>query len=584
MRKKPTAPGRMLGVILLIGLLLGMWIGVPLPVHAQAGVCDNAPQARLQIGGWATVTPAVTQTGVGALKLRAEPRTTGEEIAVLPAGTTVRVLDGPACNDGFQWWRLFVVDTGDEGWSAEGLAAVYYLAPSAAPPPTPAFVTNTPIPADAPAAATPIPGQENVEATCPGETAVSYLSVGASARTADQGYPVRLRNEPAAESLFLQAVYQDQVITITDGPLCAEDRRWWQVQVGGRMGWTVEAANGRYLLIDPNNPPPAIDYAGGLTEVPPPPVITPPPDFTIVPTARPVTPPAVVKRTAYTPEGALLAIGDGSGLRLYDTAGYALLNTINSGPVIDFVEIGGTLYAITWASEGIRVVEATTGTIRTVLVGGPYDPAWAAASPDGRWLILGPTSDGATATLWDLNAATQPQIAPYWWPGWGVIRAAFSPNGQYVIINASVNTLSCEIDGTGCRFDILRNDFVGAGIFGDVSWSGDGSWMAGFSDRFWLWDGNGIGLGFTLRSTLTRQDPRQIALNTDGTRGAIIARRLMEVWTLADGNYTANRVVELPDSAHSLEYRPDGTQFVVAAGASVIVYEPVNGDVIQAVE
>ncbi len=566
--------------VLLAALLFGLWSA---PAHAQPGVCDNAPAARLEIGGWATVTPAVAQTSTAALKLRAEPRTTAAEIAVLPAGTGVRVLDGPACNDGFQWWRLFVAETGDEGWSAEGLADTYYLAPSAAPPPTPAAPVAPPV-ESAPPDPSAAPGGENADASCPGETAISYLRVGASARAADQGYPVRLRSEPAAESLFLSSVYQDEVIAITDGPICAEERRWWGVRVGGRSGWTVEAANGRYLLIDPNNPPPAIEYAGGLTEVPPPPTLTLPPELTPVPTPRPVNPPTVVKRAAYTPDGALLAVGDGGGVRLYETGGYTSQASHSTGPVIDFVTISGGLYAVVWAPEGIRVVEAVTGAVRTVLVDGPYDPAWAAASPDGAWLVLGPTSDGNTATLWNLNMAAPPQIAPYWWPGWGVVSAAFSPDGRYAIINASVNTLSCEIDGAGCRFDIIRNDFFGAGLFGDMSWSGDGAWMAGFSDRFWLWDGNTIGLGFTLRSTLERQDPRQVALNHDGTRGAIIARRLMEVWSLADGNYYVVRVVELPDSARSLAFRPDGAQFVAAAGASVIVYDPVEGNPIQAVE
>ncbi len=565
------------------GLLLALLIaGGLFPVAAQAGICDAAPSTRLAIGGWAAVTAAVNNTPAAALRLRAEPRTTGAEVVTLPAGTVVQVLDGPACNDGFQWWRLSVPTTGAEGWSAEGLADAYYLAPAAAPAPTPAFATNTPLPTAAvPTAA---PGAENVDAACPGETALSYLRVGATARAADQGHPVRLRAAPDAESLFQEMVYQDQAISVVGGPTCAAEHRWWQVQVAGRTGWTVEATGGRYLLIDPANPPPAIDYASPLLAAPAAPPLIAPPEITPIPTPRPLTPPAVVKRAAYTPDGALLAVGDGAGLRLYETAGYTLQNTLGSGPVIDFVKIGGALHAVTWAADGIRVVDATTGALRTSLASAPYDPAWAAAAPDGAWLVLGPTSDGATATLWSLTTAAPPVNAPYWWPGWGVVRAAFSPDDRYVLINDVFAQRSCETDGAGCRFDLIRNDFLSAGLFGDVSWSGNGQWMAGFSDRFWLWDGDPLGLGFTLRSTLDGQDPRQVALSPDGTRGALISRRLMEVWTLAEGNYSAARVIQLPEDAHSLEFRPDGTQFVVAAGASVIVYEPVDGGVIQAVE
>ncbi|NPV66104.1 MAG: WD40 repeat domain-containing protein [Anaerolineae bacterium] len=566
MSTKPTL-WALIAVLLLFG---------GLPAAAQEGVCDNAPPPRLTIGGWTVVTAAVAGTPAGGLRLRDTPRTTGGELAVLPAGTVARVLEGPACNDGFHWWRLFISQSEQEGWSAEGLGEVYYLAPSAAPVYT---LTPTPVPIGA----TPVPPAAEASAECPGETAASYLRVGAAARVADQAHPVRLRAEPATDSLFLQVIYQDAILRVIGGPACVADRRWWQVDVNGRTGWTVEAAGGRYLLIDPANPPPVIVDPALLADIPPSPPDLPA-DVTPVPTPRPITPPPVIKRAAYTPDGARLVVGSGAGLRLYDAYTLALQQTIPVGPVIDLIVLEGGLYAVVWATDSLRVVDVTSGAIRTVLVQAPYDPAWAAASPDGAWLVLGPTSDGTPATLWDLNRAGPPEVVPYWWPGWGVIRAAFSPDNRYVVINDVINVRTCQVAGTGCQFDLVRNDFLPTGIFGAMTWSGDGAWAAGFSDRFWLWDGDALGVGFTLRSTLVGGDPRRVALSPDATRGAVAINRLMEVWNLEVGNYYVERVVELPGAVGSLAFRPDGAHLAVAAGDRVVIYDPATAAAIQQIE
>lgn len=547
-----------------------------LPAAAQEGVCDNAPPPRLTIGGWAVVTTAVTGTPAGGLRLRDAPRTTADELTILPAGSVARVLEGPACNDGFRWWRLFVPQSEQEGWSAEGLGEVYYLAPSAAP-------VYTPTPVPVPVGATPVPPVAGSSAECPGETAASYLQVGAAARVADQAHPVRLRAEPATDSLFLQVVYQDTVLRVIGGPTCVADRRWWQVDVNGRTGWTVEAAGGRYLLIDPANPPPVIVDPALLADIPPSPPDLPA-DVTPVPTPRPTTPPPVIKRAAYTPDGTRLVVGSGAGLRLYDAYTLALQQTIPVGPVIDLIALEGGLYAVVWATDSLRVVDVTSGAIRAALAQAPYDPAWAAASPDGAWLVLGPTSDGTPATLWDLRRAGPPEVVPYWWPGWGVIRAAFSPDNRYAVINDVVNVRTCQVAGTGCQFDIVRNDFLPAGIFGAITWAGNGPWAAGFSDRLWLWDGDALGVGFTLRSTLAEGGPVRVALSPDVGRGAVAVNRLMEVWNLGAGNYYVERVVELPGAVGSLAFRPDGAHLAVAAGDRVVIYDPVTAAAIQQIE
>ncbi len=568
------------------------------PARGQEGVCDNAPQPRLSIGGWAVVTDVVTGTAAGGLRTRDQPRTTATEIALLPAGALVRVLDGPACNDGFRWWYLYIVQDDLEGWSAEGWADQYYLAPAAAPPPTPpggaALPTLSPVPVIIPANLTPLaptpiaaPGMATGN-ECPDDPAPSYLRPGAAARVADQTRPIRLRPEPAVSSIIMRLVYQDAVVMISGNNVCADGYRWWPVDIGGQPGWTVEAANGRYLLIDPANPPPSVNFAGGLSPIPPSPEPLPlPPGATAFPTPRPTAAPAVPRHVAYTPDGARLVVGSGDGLRLYDAATLAPQGSLAVGPVIDLVLLDGALHAVAWAPEGIRLVDAVTGAIRTVLTRAPYDPAWAAAAPDGQWLILGPTSDGATATLWNLNSAAPPEIAPYWWPGWGVVSASFSPDSASVLINDIVYLRSCQMMGAACQFDLIRMDFIASGFFGDTDWSGDGAVMGGFSDRFWQWDGNPLGIGLTVRTTLDPSDPRRVALNHDGTRGAVASRRLMELWNLQPGAYNVDRVVELPDMVGDLAFRPAPAEPPILAavvGTSVLLYDGVSGAAIAQVE
>lgn len=571
--------GMRIGLALLVGLALG---GEARPGVAQEGVCDSAPETRLAIGQWAVVADVVSTTPAGGLRLRETPRTTGVEVDLLPAGTLVRVVDGPACNDGFRWYYLSVQPLGLEGWSAEAIPGSYYLNVTVGPTATPAPGQTAAQPVVQPTASILTPGIVGtpVDGACPEAALPSYLRVGAAARAASQAHPVRLREAPQIASIFTGVIYQDKVIDVIAGPTCAEGLAWFQVSVDGRPGWTIEAAGGRYLLIDPANPPPQVEAMGGLSEIPPSP--TPASEPLPAATPRPLTPPGVARRAVYTPDGSRLAVGAGEGVRLYETANYTLQGSLASGPVLDFVTIGGGLYAVAWAPEGIALVSVPDGAIRTVLVNAPYDPAWAVAAPDGAWLILGPTSDGATATLWDLNTARTPAIPPFWWPGWGVVRASFSPDNRYVILNDTVSLRRCEMAGPGCLFDLVRNDFLPAGIFGDITWTGDGATLGGFSDRFWLWDGDPLGVGLTLRSTLTRQEARRVALNADATRAAIASGNLLEIWDLS--TYTALRVNTLPGPVSSLAYRPDGTQLAAAAGGAVSLYDPVTGLPLRQVE
>jgi hypothetical protein len=144
------------------------------------------------------------------------------------------------------------------------------------------------------------------------------------------------------------------------------------------------------------------------------------------------------------------------------------------------------------------------------------------------------------------------------------------------------NDRSCQVLGRGCAVDLIRQDYLASGAFSSVDWAADGRTMVGFSSRLWLWDGDALAVGFTLQSTLGAQDPRRAAISPDATRAAVAAGALMELWNLQ--SYYTPGVITLPGAVRSLDFRPDGTQVVAAAGESVVVYDAASGNVVRQVE
>lgn len=87
--------------------------------------CDTAPTPRLVIDQ----TARVTFTNGTSLNVRANPA--GDLLTQLSEGTTVNVVEGPICANGYHWWRLTFDSQGSisGGWAAEGDADDYYLEP-----------------------------------------------------------------------------------------------------------------------------------------------------------------------------------------------------------------------------------------------------------------------------------------------------------------------------------------------------------------------------------------------------------------------------------------------------------------------
>lgn len=94
--------------------------------------------------------------------------------------------------------------------------------------PTPR-VTNTPIPI-----------------TCPG-TQTSRLIAGEMARVT-KGQSNRVRNAPSLNGRELTKMPGDSLFAVLDGPECADNYAWWQIDYKGVIGWTAEGNKEEYWL------------------------------------------------------------------------------------------------------------------------------------------------------------------------------------------------------------------------------------------------------------------------------------------------------------------------------------------------
>ncbi len=93
-------------------------------VQAQA---DCRLPVRLQVGVRAQVEP-----GPGtANRIREAPGLQAEIVGAIPPGGRFRVVDGPRCADGYQWWQVQYGEV--SGWTAEGGSGDYWLEALTAP-------------------------------------------------------------------------------------------------------------------------------------------------------------------------------------------------------------------------------------------------------------------------------------------------------------------------------------------------------------------------------------------------------------------------------------------------------------------
>jgi uncharacterized protein YraI len=77
--------------------------------------------SRMTIGMWARVTPGLPN------RLRAQPNTASNVLALIPGGGQFSVIGGPQCGENTTWWQVNY--NGVVGWTMEGQNGEYWLEP-----------------------------------------------------------------------------------------------------------------------------------------------------------------------------------------------------------------------------------------------------------------------------------------------------------------------------------------------------------------------------------------------------------------------------------------------------------------------
>lgn len=62
------------------------------------------------------------------------------------------------------------------------------------------------------------------------------------------GPPNNQRSEPGTEQPIIGEIPGGAVVTLRNGPFCADGLLWWQADYNGQVGWTVEGRDGNYWL------------------------------------------------------------------------------------------------------------------------------------------------------------------------------------------------------------------------------------------------------------------------------------------------------------------------------------------------
>ncbi len=148
-------------------------------------------------------------------------------VTVVPIDGRMTILEGPACFNGINWWRVSTTypttGTPVEGWAAEGFPDNYWLQS-----------------VDALTGAVEIPCVLPLTLRPGSRVAVNYYD----------GVPRRLRAEPNVNAQLLLEMPDEIALQIIDGPVCSGGYNWWNVRVisTGYVGWFAEGRPGRYNL------------------------------------------------------------------------------------------------------------------------------------------------------------------------------------------------------------------------------------------------------------------------------------------------------------------------------------------------
>ncbi|MBI1259838.1 MAG: hypothetical protein GC204_20410 [Chloroflexi bacterium] len=193
-----------------IVLIVSTPVGGPTSIPLQANGCY--PPLALVVGGQVLLR--------GGVNVRSQPSLSGPLVNYYTSQVLLRLIEGPVCADGFNWWHVRGV--GEPGWVVEGKPDFYYLKQYSAP--------NAP--------------------TC--SAPLDTIEVGGKLRTITGS---RVRLTPANDGFVITVIQPPGVtLDVIDGPYCADGFNWWKVRAPYGTtnivieGWIAEGFPGGYYV------------------------------------------------------------------------------------------------------------------------------------------------------------------------------------------------------------------------------------------------------------------------------------------------------------------------------------------------
>jgi hypothetical protein len=183
------------------------------PLFAQ-----DCPQTRLSLGLQGQVTPG------GFNRVRAGGGLNHPQLGEIPGGGLFTILNGPRCADGYLWWQVNY--QGLIGWTAEGNAEIYFLAP----------LDDT------------SPDESTSGTLCPINAAPSPRLVTDAPAIVLPPNTVRMRDTAGLDGLVIRRIQPGDQFFVEAGPFCVDGYNWFQVTDEAITGYIPEGSGTTYFV------------------------------------------------------------------------------------------------------------------------------------------------------------------------------------------------------------------------------------------------------------------------------------------------------------------------------------------------